>query len=78
MIKVLKLNYSTWCTQIGLLSKQLISNLIVFAEADFNQGTVFNGSVTLQQIKNLAQKMIIYAISSGTMRLNIKSKHFGM
>ena len=77
MIKVLKLNYSTWCTQIGLLSKQLISNLIVFAEADFNQGTVSNGSVTLQQT-NLAQKMIIYAISSGTMRLNIKSKHFGM
>jgi len=45
------LNYSTWYTQIGLLSKQLISNLIVFAEADCNQGTVSNGSVTLQQIK---------------------------
>ena len=45
------MNYSTWCTQIGLLSKQLISNLIVFAEADCNQGTVSNGSVTLQQIK---------------------------
>ena len=51
MIKVLKLNYSTWYTQIGLLSKQLISNLIVFAKADCNQGTVSNGSVTLQQIK---------------------------
>ena len=61
----------------GCSLNNLSAKLIVFAEADFNQGTVSNGSVTLQQT-NLAQKMIKYAISSGTMRLNIKSKHFGM
>ena len=61
----------------GLLSNQLISKKVVFAKADLNSGTVPNGAVTLQQI-NLAQKMSKYAISSGSMRLNIKSKDFGM
>ena len=61
----------------GLLSNQLISKKVVFAKADLNSDTVPNGAVTLQQI-NLAQKMSKYAISSGSMRLNIKSKDFGM
>ena len=77
MIKDFKSNYSIWSTQTELLFKQLISKLVVFANADLNSGTVSNGAVTLQQI-NFAHKMTKYAISSGIMRLNIKSKHFGM
>jgi hypothetical protein len=55
LIKVLKLNYSIWCTQTELLSNQLISKKVVFANADLNSGTVSNGAVTLQQI-NFAHK----------------------